>query len=117
MMTALSGFLVQTRNLVGGKKGPRAAFYIIQPFNSPSSQVNNQERRGRVLRKMEKENGKKIRTFPIKWSKSDSNTLCGLRKCIHADSANAVSCGYALLRFIYLHKCLYFPNPNSMGMG
>ena len=53
-MTALSGFLVQTRNLVSGKKGPRAAFYIIQPFNSPSSQVNNQERRGRVSRKTQK---------------------------------------------------------------
>ena len=31
----------------------------------------------------------------IEWYKSDPNTLYGLGKCIRADSANAVSCGYA----------------------
>ena len=56
----------------------------------------------------------------IEWYKSDPNTLYDwenvsvriLRMRFPADMRI-----YALLRFIYLHKCLYFPNPNSIGMG
>ena len=31
----------------------------------------------------------------------------------HALADYAVSCGYVLMRFRYLHVCFYFPNPND----